>query len=245
MKKYVTGFVMAILAGVSIAVGGAVYLAAENKVVGAVFFSVGLFTVCTKQLNLFTGKAVYLFDNKPKFLIDLVIIWAGNFVGAWAVAALLSLTRQAERLGEAASTLAQTKTYDSLLSLFILGVFCNVCIYFAVYSYGKNAHELGKYVGIVFGVTAFILAGFEHSVADMFYFAVAGRLLEGRALLCLLVVTLGNVVGGVLFPLGIKLKEYLTESKKIGRILRNVKRRCGFSAVFYHFLLLSLVRPAM
>ena len=205
---------MAILAGASIAIGGAIYLAAENKVVGAVFFSVGLFTVCTKQLNLFTGKAVYLFDNKPKFLIDLVIIWMGNFAGAWAVAALLSLTRQADKLAETASALAQTKAEDSLLSLFILGVFCNICIYIAVDSYGKNTHELGKYVGIVFGVTAFILAGFEHSVADMFYFAMAGRLFEGRVLLCLLMVTLGNVAGGVVFPLGMKLRDCLTESKK-------------------------------
>ena len=214
MKKYVTAFVMAILAGISIAIGGAVYLATESKLAGAIFFSVGLFTVCTKQLNLFTGKAVYLFDNKPKFLIDLVIIWIGNFVGAWAVAALLSLTRQLDSLKAAASAIAETKANDSLLSLFILGVFCNICIYIAVDSYGKNAHDLGKYIGIVFGVTAFILAGFEHSVADMFYFAMAGRLFDGQALLCLLVITLGNVAGGVVFPLGIKLREYLTESKK-------------------------------
>ena len=214
MKKYINTFVMAILAGVAIAIGGAVYLATENKVVGAVFFSVGLFTVCTKGLSLFTGKAVYLFDNKPNFLIDLVIIWIGNLAGAWATAALLILTRQADKLTETALTLADTKASDSLLSLFILGVFCNICIYIAVDSYGKNSHDLGKYIGIVFGVTAFILAGFEHSVADMFYFAMAGRLFEGRVLLCLLVITLGNVVGGVVFPLGMKLREYLTENDK-------------------------------
>lgn len=214
MKKYISVFLLAILAGAAIAIGGAIYLATENKVVGAIFFSVGLFTVCTKGLNLFTGKAVYLFDNKPLFLVDLVVIWIGNFAGAWAVAALLSLTRQADRLTETAAALAETKANDSLLSLFILGVFCNVCIYIAVDSYGKNSHELGKYAGIVFGVTAFILAGFEHSVADMFYFAMAGRLFEGQVLLCLLMVTLGNVAGGVVFPLGLKLKDYLTESKK-------------------------------
>ena len=214
MKKYVTAFVMAVLAGAAIAVGGAVYLAVENKVVGAIFFSVGLFTVCTKGLSLFTGKAVYLFDNKPLFIVDLTVIWLGNFAGAWATAALLSLTRQTGKLTEAAAALAETKANDSLLSLFILGVFCNICIYIAVDSYGKNSHDLGKYIGIVFGVTAFILAGFEHSVADMFYFAMAGRLFEGRALLCLLVITLGNVAGGVVFPLGIKLRDYLTESKK-------------------------------
>ena len=214
MKKYISVFVFAVLAGIAIAIGGAIYLATENKVVGAVFFSVGLFTVCTKGLNLFTGKAVYLFDNKPKFLIDLVVIWIGNFVGAWAVAVLLSLTRQADKLRETALALVGTKAEDSLLSLFILGIFCNICIYIAVDSYGKNTHDLGKYIGIVFGVTAFILAGFEHSVADMFYFAMAGRLFEGRVLVCLLMVTVGNVVGGVVFPLGVKLRECLTESKK-------------------------------
>lgn len=205
---------LAILAGASIAIGGAVYLATENKAVGAVFFSVGLFTVCTKGLSLFTGKAVYIFDNKPMFLLELAVIWVGNLLGAWAVAALLNLTRQADKLVETASTLAQTKAEDNLLSLFILGILCNICIYIAVDSYGKNSHELGKYVGIVFGVTAFILAGFEHSVADMFYFAMAGRLLEGRVLVCLLVVSLGNVVGGVVFPLGLKLRDWLTESRK-------------------------------
>ena len=214
MKKYISVFLLAILAGAAIAVGGAIYLVTENKVVGAIFFSVGLFTVCTKGLNLFTGKAVYIFDNKPVFLLDLAVIWIGNLVGAWAVAALLSLTRQTDKLTEAASALAEAKANDSLLSLFILGIFCNICIYIAVDSYGKNSHELGKYVGIVFGVTAFILAGFEHSVADMFYFAMAGRLFEGQVLLCLLVISLGNVVGGVLFPLGLKARDYLTESKK-------------------------------
>ena len=214
MKKYISVFFLAILAGAAIAIGGAIYLATDNKVVGAIFFSVGLFTVCTKGLNLFTGKAVYIFDNKPPFLVDLVVIWIGNLAGAWAVAALLSLTRQTDKLTEAASALAETKANDSLLSLFILGIFCNICIYIAVDSYGKNTHELGKYVGIVFGVTAFILAGFEHSVADMFYFAMAGRLFEGRVLVCLLVISLGNVVGGVLFPLGLKARDYLTESKK-------------------------------
>ena len=214
MKKYISAFLLAILAGVSIAIGGAIYLATENKVVGAVFFSVGLFTVCTKGLNLFTGKALYIFDNKPLYAVDLLVIWIGNFLGAWAVAALLSLTRQTDKLMEAASVLAAAKAGDSLLSLFILGIFCNICIYIAVDSYGKNSHDLGKYIGIVFGVTAFILAGFEHSVADMFYFAMAGRLLEGRVLVCLLVISLGNVAGGVLFPLIMKARDWLTESKK-------------------------------
>lgn len=214
MKKYISVFLLAILAGASIAIGGAVYLATENKAVGAVFFSVGLFTVCTKGLSLFTGKAVYIFDNKPMFLLELAVIWVGNLLGAWAVAALLNLTRQADKLVETASTLAQTKAEDNLLSLFILGILCNICIYIAVDSYGKNSHELGKYAGIVFGVTAFILAGFEHSVADMFYFAMAGRLLEGRVLVCLLVVSLGNIVGGVVFPLGLKLRDWLTDSRK-------------------------------
>ena len=49
-------FVYAILAGVSIAIGGTVFLSVENKMIGALLFTVGLFTVCTFGFNLFTGK---------------------------------------------------------------------------------------------------------------------------------------------------------------------------------------------
>ena len=96
--------------------------------------------------------------------------------------------------------MCETKLGDSLISLFLLGVLCNVFIYIAVEGFRNNPHEIGKYLSLVFGVMVFILCGTEHCVADMFYLWIAGAW-SGRAILCILVITLGNCAGGVIFPL--------------------------------------------
>lgn len=205
--KYLNNFVLAVLAGVSISIGGAVFLSLDNKVLGAVFFCVGLFMVCTLGLNLFTGKVCALPNQPtPAYLGFLGLVWLGNLAGAELTALLLRATRVGAAMAEKAAGMAAAKTGDSLPSLFILGIFCNILIYLAVESYQKNPHPIGKYLGLMFGVTVFILAGFEHCVADMFYFAMAGAW-DLRTLLCLVVITLGNGVGGVLFPLCFKLRD--------------------------------------
>ena len=107
-------------------------------------------------------------------------------------------------------TLCQVKLNDSLLSLFFLGLLCNIFIYIAVEGYRNNPHELGKYLSLFFGVMVFILAGTEHCVADMFYFWMAGAW-SGRAILCILVISLGNAAGGVLLPL---LREVIRRSSQ-------------------------------
>ena len=66
--------------------------------------------------------------------------------------------------------------------------------------YRSIPHEAGKYLAIFFGVTVFVLCGFEHCVANMFYFTV-GRAWSGQAVLYLLIMTAGNAVGGVSLPL--------------------------------------------
>ena len=104
------------------------------------------------------------------------------------------------RKAEKAAALCQVKTSDSLLSIFLLACFCNLLIFLAVDGFRHNHHELGKYLGLFFGVTVFILCGFEHCVANMFYFAVANWW-SPHTLLYLLVMTLGNSVGGLLIPL--------------------------------------------
>ena len=96
--------------------------------------------------------------------------------------------------------MCETKLNDSLASLFFLGILCNILIYIAVEGYKNNPHEPGKYLALIFGVMVFILCGTEHCVADMFYFWMGGAF-TGRGIVCLLAITLGNAVGGVLFPL--------------------------------------------
>ena len=192
-------FVSAVLAGISVGLGGLVFLSVENRVVGAALFAIGLFVVCTFGLHLFTGKLCYLFENDRRYALALPLIWLGNLCGTGITAALAHLTRIVP-LAERAAALCQVKTGDSLLSLFFLGVLCNIFIYIAVEGYRSNPHELGKYLSLFFGVMVFILAGTEHCVADMFYFWMAGAW-SGRAVLCVLVITLGNFCGGLLFPL--------------------------------------------
>lgn len=192
-------FVSAVLAGISVGLGGLVFLSVENRVVGAALFAIGLFVVCTFGLHLFTGKLCYLFENDRRYALALPLIWLGNLCGTGITAAFAHLTRIVP-IAERAAALCQVKTGDSLLSLFFLGVLCNIFIYIAVEGYRSNPHELGKYLSLFFGVMVFILAGTEHCVADMFYFWMAGAW-SGRAVLCVLVITLGNFCGGLLFPL--------------------------------------------
>lgn len=115
-----------VMAGICIAVGGAVNLSVDNKVVGAALFSAGLFTICTLGYYLYTGKVCYLLDSnqKGKYLLWLGQIWAGNLIGTALVGYGLRLTRAGAALAEKAQGLCQAKLNDSLLSIFILSVLC-------------------------------------------------------------------------------------------------------------------------
>lgn len=197
-------FLSAVLAGVSIALGGTAFLSLENKVVGALFFTVGLFVICIFRLHLFTGKVCYVFDNPPAYALDLAFIWLGNLAGTSLAALALRLTRVGPALAEKAAGLCQTKLSDGLGSIFILAVFCNIMIYIAVEGFNRAPHDLGRYLALFLGVAVFILCGFEHCVANMYYFSMAGAW-SGKALGYLAVMTLGNAVGGVVFPLGRRL----------------------------------------
>lgn len=194
-KKYVRMFLLAVLSGLVIGVGGTVFLSAENRVVGAVLFTVGLYTICIQGLNLFTGKVGYLFDNKPIYLVELLVIWLGNFLGTVISAALILQTRIAG-IAETARSICEVKLQDGYVSLFVLGIFCGMLMFIAVDGYKRtNGNPLFLFMGVV----TFILCGFEHCIADMFYFTLAG-MWSAKALLCILVITLGNSVGGVLIP---------------------------------------------
>ncbi len=197
--KWLKTFVYGMLAGLSIALGGTVLLSIENKVLGALFFTVGLFIICTFGFSLFTGKVCYVFERDKRYALELPVIWLGNLAGTWLTAQALRLTR-AGGIAERAAALCEAKLNDNLLSIFLLAVLCNILIFAAVEGFMKNPHELGKYLSLFFGVSVFIICGFEHCVANMYYFSVAG-MWSWKTLLYIVVMTLGNAVGGVLIPL--------------------------------------------
>lgn len=197
--NYIKTLISAVLAGICIGIGGVVFLSLDDKLAGSFFFTTGLFVICTMGFHLFTGKVCYVLKNDMAYALGLPVIWIGNLIGTSFVAKLVSFTR-ISGISMKAAALCETKLSDSLISLFILGIFCNMLIYIAVEGYGTIPHETGKYLALFFGVMVFILCGYEHCVADMFYFSVADMWSSG-AVMRLLVITLGNVVGGVAFPI--------------------------------------------
>ncbi len=192
-------FLSGVLAGLCIALGGTAFLSLESKLAGALFFTVGLFVICLFKLHLFTGKVCYVFENDGRYAADLILIWLGNLAGTFLAAQALALTRVGPALAAKALGLCQTKLDDGPLSVFILAVFCNIMIYIAVEGFNRAPHDLGRYIALFLGVAVFILCGFEHCVANMYYFSIAGAW-SGKAFLYLLVMTVGNALGGVLFP---------------------------------------------
>lgn len=194
--KALKTFVSAVLAGMCLGFGGVVFLSLDNRIIGSVMFTVGLFTICTFGLHLFTGKVCYALENGKSYNLALPVIWLGNLAGTGVTALIVKLSR-IDGIAEQATELTAVKLDDSILSLFLLGVLCNIFIYIAVEGYKNNPHELGKYLSLFFGVMVFILAGTEHCVADMFYFWLSGWSVD--AAVRVLVITLGNAAGGILF----------------------------------------------
>ena len=198
MKRLLYDFYLAVLGGICIAIGGTVFLSVDNKVIGAFLFSIGLISIVTCGLNLYTGKIGYVLTNPPKYLLTLLVIWIGNFCGTFLTAALLRTTRIAAAISDKAASMCEIKLADSPLSIFILGIFCGILMYLAVNGYKTIIDPLGRYLAVILGVAVFILCGFEHCVANMFYFAVAGKL-GGKTILYLLIMTAGNSVGSIIF----------------------------------------------
>ncbi len=188
------------LAGIMIAIGGTVFLSIENKVVGASLFSIGLFGVLIYNLNLYTGKIGYLITNfNLKYIKELAITLIGNFIGACSVGFILRYTRIYDNIYEKALNLANIKLNDSILSIFILSIFCGLLMYFAVNGFKKQT-DFGKYLVVYLGVSVFILSGFEHCIANMYYFSVAD-IWSLKTLGYTSIMVLSNSIGSFIIPL--------------------------------------------
>lgn len=183
-----------------IAIGGTVFLSIENKVIGASLFSIGLFGVLIYNLNLYTGKIGYLITNfNLKYIKELIITLIGNFIGACSVGFILRYTRIYDNIYEKALNLANIKLSDSIISIFILSIFCGLLMYFAVNGFKKQT-DFGKYLVVYLGVAVFILCGFEHCIANMYYFSVAD-IWSLKTLGYTGIMVLGNSIGSFIIPL--------------------------------------------
>lgn len=185
---------LAIAAGIFISIGGAVFLSCENSVVGAVFFSVALLSICFMGLYLFTGKVGFLaVSHTGREIAEVVLTLLGNLIGTFIGGILVSAAKP--KLMENAIARCLPRLEMGVLPILITAFFCGILMYTAVAIY----KEKGSPLGIFFCVPVFILSGFEHSIADMFYFFCA-RMFSGEVFLFLLLVVIGNAVGGMFIP---------------------------------------------
>ncbi len=190
LRQTVSGF----CAGIMISIGGCVFLSCESKVVGAFFFSVALLCICFKGSALFTGGDGFLADAHKKD--DLTGVLAGLLGNTLATTLGGIATRYALPIGERALTICEGKLEQAIGQTLIRAVLCGILMYLAV-----SIYKEGKGIsGILFCVPVFILSGFEHSIANMFYFAASG-IVSLQAFGYLWLVILGNALGGLLLPL--------------------------------------------
>ena len=199
MAEYLKRFFKGVAAGVLISVGGCVYLSVQNKVVGAVLFSVALLCICCKDYSLFTGKVGYIVKNHTASDFSVLFLGlAGNIAGACACAFICDFANPG--LVRSAGALAKAKLglhwYEVLAKAFM----CGILMYLAVSIYKNKKTPLG----IIFCIPTFILCGFEHSIADIYYlaagFEATAEYFGGSALFILLVIA-GNALGSMFIAL--------------------------------------------
>jgi formate transporter FocA len=243
-----TTFVLAVLAGAFIALGAlfATTVTAGGsdlpygvaRLLGGLAFSLGLILVVVAGAELFTGNNLIVMAwadrrvSTARLLRNWAIVYAGNLVGAIATAAILFESRQYEfgkgAVGVQALTIAAAKSDLGFVQAIALGILCNALVCLAVWLCYSARTTTDKVLAIVPPITAFVAAGFEHSVANMFFipmglFVKASGFADGRddvpdlshltwerfVTHNLVPVTIGNVIGGAVMVGGVYWSVYL------------------------------------
>ena len=194
-----------ILAGLLISLAGIVYLNCSDKIVGSLLFSLGLISVILLEANLFTGKIGYV--NSKRSILDSLLMLVFNLVAASIVGLIY-------RCGsDVAAQVAESKLLVFSETWWLTGlkaIGCGVAIYLAVEGYKKSK----SLIPVILGVMVFILAGWNHCIADCFYMAAGSS--SALAIPYLLVVIVGNSIGSLLIrflQLGGKLTDELHSYK--------------------------------
>ncbi len=231
-------FVLSVLAGAFIAMGaifattvmtgGAQTAYGVIRLLGGLAFSLGLILVVVAGAELFTGNNLIVMGwasrrvSTARLLGNWALVYAGNFVGAIATAALMLVTKQYTfddgAVGTTALTIASSKTSLGFVQAMALGAFCNALVCLAVWlTYGART-TTDKILAVIPPIAAFVASGFEHCVANMYFIPMGlfiktdhswidstsglpdlSNLTWGHFLASnLLPVTIGNVVGGAI-----------------------------------------------
>lgn len=199
IKESISILLKGIYAGIMIGIGGTIYLSIANQVVGAILFAIGLLTICVYKMNLYTGMIGYILENKLGYLKTLTFTLLGNLLGT-IITALLILNTRIAKISIRAREMAIIKISDNYLSIFILSVFCGILMYIAVNNFKKGEDSIIKYLSIFICVVVFILCGFEHCIANMYYISLA-KAWSFKSAISMLFMIFGNSVGAIIMSL--------------------------------------------
>ena len=189
MKEYIKG----ILSGVLIGIGGTVYLSCDNKYFGSIFFSIALLFICIRNYSLFTGKVGFIInDFSFHKLLNLFYCLLGNATGA--IISGLTIKLSFINLYQMSLINCNNKLDQGILQTLIKSIFCGILMYLAIAIYKENKSK----IGILFSIPVFILSGYEHSIANIFYFTLSG-IFSVQLMLYILINIIGNALGSLLF----------------------------------------------
>lgn len=242
---------LAVLAGAFIALGAifatTVSAGASGLPYGLVrlltglVFCLGLILVMVGGAELFTGNSLIVMAwashrvSTRALLRNWLIVYVGNFLGALATACLMVATRQytfgKDTVGVAALNTAVSKCSLGFLQAIALGILCNALVCLAVWLSFSARSTVDKIACILFPITAFVAAGFEHSIANMYYvpYALLLKTLDpgfvarvgasvpnldkltwnNFVVFNLMPVTLGNIIGGTVLVAAVYWSVYL------------------------------------
>ena len=189
MKNVLFSFLKGILAGLAIGLGGFFYILMVHyvdgelgKVLGSALFAIGLFLVCTFQLSLYTGKIgnVYEGEQEAWFYVSLPVMLIGNAIGAISLGYLCYAIFNTTEIMYTVDSICYSRLvfnadndfqlFKDCLSCIIKSFLCGTCVYLAVKCFNLNRLKpLGISLLVLF-VFIFVYCGFQHCIANMFYF---------------------------------------------------------------------------
>lgn len=223
--KHIQTLIKGFLAGIAISFGGWLCLKTNAMtnvdIIGPFLFTLGLILICNFGFFLYTGKICYLFDKTEEKTLSkaltLLIMLVGNLLGTLFFSSLLKLFMQDNTTNiniiENLKLTVESKIDYSWYQMIGLSFFCGMLVYIAVEGFKKIDNNFGKYVVLVLAIAGFIIMGFEHSIANMFYYFLSGNF-SLMAFVSLLLCVIGNSLGGLFIPTLNKILNYKKSEEK-------------------------------
>lgn len=201
MPKSIKILLASILAGVLIGFGGLAYLLSSTdfgnlgKLIGALLFPAGLYLICETKALLYTGKIGFI-ANRQYNVAQYLIILAGNLLGAGIFGLLTHLMFHESYNFDFILTGRVLLDWLDATNTLLKSFFCGILVYLAVYLYQTESGSINRFLVILIPIALFVLLGFRHCIADIFYYAVNLHF-SWQAIVSLAIVICGNSLGAI------------------------------------------------